>query len=71
MADIGMLASAESIGIVADAFHRYQVTTSVVDPVCNMINTVIQANDTNADLNFRSWCQPPAPICFLSRQFQH
>jgi hydroxymethylpyrimidine/phosphomethylpyrimidine kinase len=28
-----MLASAESIEVVADAFRRYNVTTSVVDPV--------------------------------------
>jgi hydroxymethylpyrimidine/phosphomethylpyrimidine kinase len=28
-----MLASAEAIKIVADAFNRYSVTTSVVDPV--------------------------------------
>jgi hydroxymethylpyrimidine/phosphomethylpyrimidine kinase len=29
----GMLASAESIEVVADAFQRFNVTTSVVDPV--------------------------------------
>jgi len=28
-----MLASAETIDIVADAIRRYNVTTSVVDPV--------------------------------------
>jgi hydroxymethylpyrimidine/phosphomethylpyrimidine kinase len=28
-----MLASAESIEVVADAFRQYNVTTSVVDPV--------------------------------------
>jgi len=33
----GMLASAETIEIVADAFRRYNVTTSVVDPV--MVST--------------------------------
>ncbi|KAJ8106334.1 hypothetical protein OPT61_g9606 [Boeremia exigua] len=33
----GMLASAESIEIVADAFRRYNITTSVVDPV--MVST--------------------------------
>ena len=32
----GMLASAETIEIVADAFDRYNVTTSVVDPVCSL-----------------------------------
>lgn len=34
-----MLASAETIEIVADAFSRYKVTTSVVDPVCHTIVT--------------------------------
>lgn len=29
----GMLASAEAIEVVADAFRRYNVTMSVVDPV--------------------------------------
>lgn len=29
----GMLASAETIDIVSEAFRRYNVTTSVVDPV--------------------------------------
>ena len=29
-----MLASVESIEVVADAFQRFNVTTSVVDPVC-------------------------------------
>lgn len=29
-----MLASAEATEIVADAFRRYNVGTSVVDPVC-------------------------------------
>lgn len=28
-----MLATAETIEVVADAFRRYNVTTSVVDPV--------------------------------------
>lgn len=28
-----MLASADTIEVVADAFRRYDVTTSVVDPV--------------------------------------
>lgn len=31
-----MLASAETIEIVADAFRRYNVTLSVVDPVCSL-----------------------------------
>lgn len=34
---IGMLASAETIEIVADAFRRYSVAASVVDPVCYTI----------------------------------
>ena len=30
-----MLASAETVQVVADAFRRYSITTSVVDPVCH------------------------------------
>jgi len=29
-----MLASAETIEVVADAFRRHNITTTVVDPVC-------------------------------------
>jgi hydroxymethylpyrimidine/phosphomethylpyrimidine kinase len=34
MSYTGMLASAETIEIVADTFRRYNVATTVVDPVC-------------------------------------
>lgn len=30
----GMLASAETIGVVADAFRAHKISNSVVDPVC-------------------------------------
>jgi hydroxymethylpyrimidine/phosphomethylpyrimidine kinase len=41
-----MLASAETIEIVADAFRRYSVAASVVDPVCYTIaNCTKEAED--------------------------
>jgi hypothetical protein len=57
---VGMLASAESIEVVADAFRRYNVTTSVVDPVrspipiimpllCSMITLRAMANGGTGD----------------------
>lgn len=36
----GMLASAETIEIVADAFRKYNVAMSVVDPVCQPSSSV-------------------------------
>jgi hydroxymethylpyrimidine/phosphomethylpyrimidine kinase len=47
-----MLASAEAIGIVADALRRFNINQSVVDPVCiqllSMQLTVGQYNDMQA-----------------------
>jgi len=46
-----MLASAETIHVVADALKRHKVTMTVVDPVCFLFWA-----DTAAKLNLsRSW----------------
>lgn len=70
---VGMLASAETVGIVADTFRRYNVSTSVVDPVRQSITiyTLHSARYMVANLNNRLWYQPLAHICFPNRPSQH
>lgn len=63
-----MLASAEAIEIVADTFKRYNVTTSVVDPVRPTITT--QHQKSVADIKNRSWYRRLALIFFPSQQSQ-
>lgn len=69
----GMLASAETIEIVADALRKYNVALSVVDPVRKPFprrRLTHKIFFTCTDACNRSWYQLQALICSQSLQFR-
>ena len=46
---IGMLASAEAIGIVAGALRRFEIGQSVIDPVCIQLYSTYTTNQNSID----------------------